>query len=79
MRIALRKRFWLETGLAIITAILFVITLIRNDWIELVFHVDPDNNNGTLEWLIVGALLVVTITLFVMASYELRRARTVIS
>ena len=79
MRNALRRRFWLETGIAIITGILFVITLIRNNWIEVVFHVDPDNNNGTFEWLIVGALLLVTITLFILASYEWRRARAAIS
>ena len=79
MRNALRRRFWLETGIAIITGILFVITLIRNDWIEIVFRVDPDNNNGTFEWLIVGALLVVTITLFILASYEWRRTRAAIS
>jgi hypothetical protein len=79
MRNALRRRFWLETGITIITGILFVITLIRNDWIEIVFRVDPDNNNGTFEWLIVGALLLVTITLFILASYEWRRARAAIS
>ena len=79
MRNALRRRFWLETGIAIITGVLFVITLIRNDWIEIVFRIDPDNNNGTFEWLIVGALLLVTITLFILASYEWRRARAAIS
>jgi len=79
MRNALRRRFWLETGIAIITGILFVITLIRNDWIEIVFRVDPDNNNGTFEWLIVGALLLVTITLFILASYEWGRTRAAIS
>jgi hypothetical protein len=79
MRNALRRRFWLETGIAIITGVLFVITLIRNDWIEIVFRVDPDNNNGTFEWLIVGALLLVTITLFILASYEWRRTRAAIS
>jgi tetrahydromethanopterin S-methyltransferase subunit E len=79
MRNALRRRFWLETVVSIITGILFVITLILKDWIEVVFRVDPDNNNGTFEWLIVGALLVVTITLFILASYEWRRARAAIS
>ena len=76
MRNALRRRFWLETGVAVVTGILLVITLVRNDWIEIVFKVDPDNNNGTLEWLIVGVLLVVTLTLFTLASFEWRRART---
>ena len=79
MRNALRKRFWLETAIAIFTGVLFVITLIRNDWIEIVFGIDPDKNNGTFEWLIVGALLLVTITLFILASYEWRRARVAIS
>jgi hypothetical protein len=79
MRHALRRRFWLETGLAIVTSFLFVITLVRNDWIEIIFGVDPDNRNGVLEWLIVGALLVVMITLFTLANYEWRRARAAIS
>lgn len=79
MRNALRRRFWLETGMAIVTSILFVITLVQRDWIEIVSGVDPDNGNGSLEWLIVGVLLVVTIALFTLASYEWRRARTAIS
>jgi hypothetical protein len=73
MRNALRRRFWLETAMGIVTSILFVITLVQRDWIEIVFGVDPDNRNGTLEWLIIGAFLVVTITLFTLASYEWRR------
>ncbi len=79
MRNALRRRFWLETAMVIVTSILFVITLVQRDWIEVVFGVDPDNRNGALEWLIVGALLAVTITLFTLASYEWRRARASIS
>ena len=79
MRNALRRRFWLETAMAIVTGIVFVITLVRNDWIEIVFGVDPDSNNGSLERLIVVALLVVTITLFALASYEWRKARIAIS
>ena len=79
MRNALRRRFWLESGLAIITGILFVVTLVQRNWIEVAFGVDPDNGNGTLEWLIVAAFLVVTIALFTLASFEWRRARTALS
>ena len=79
MNTALRRRFWLETGMAIVTSILFVITLVQRDWIEIVFNVDLDNRNGALEWLIVGALLVVTITLLALASHEWRRALAAIS
>jgi hypothetical protein len=76
MKTALRFRFWAEMGLAIITGILFVITFVWNDWIEIVFHVDPDGGNGAVEWLIVGVLLVATITSVVLARSEWRRART---
>ena len=74
MKNALRLRFWFETGMAIVTGILFVITLVQRDWIEVVFKVDPDNRIGSLEWVIVAAFLVVTITLLALASYEWRRA-----
>lgn len=75
---ALRGRFWFETGLAIVTGILFVITLVWHDWIEIIFNVDPDQGSGLLEWLVVGALLVVTIVLFVLARYEWRKAQAAI-
>jgi hypothetical protein len=78
MRNALIWYFWLETGMAIVTGILFVITLVWHDWIEIIFNVDPDQGSGLLEWLIVGALLFVTIALFVLARYEWRRARAAI-
>lgn len=79
MRKTLSWRFWLEAGMAIVTTILFLITLVQRDWIEVVFGVDPDSRSGTLEWLIVGALLIVTIALVTLASYEWRRTRAAIS
>lgn len=79
MKRAMRFRFWLEICMATITGILFVVTLIWRDWIEIVFHVSPDNGSGSVEWLIVGVLLVVTITLSVLARYEWRRAQTTLS
>lgn len=79
MRKTLRWHFWLETSIAIVCSILFVVTLLQRDWIEIVFGVDPDSRSGTLEWLIIGTLLVVTITLFTLARYEWHRARAAIS
>jgi hypothetical protein len=79
MRNALRLRFWLESGMAIVTSMLFIITLVQRDWIETIFDIDPDSGSGALEWLIVGSLLAVTITLFTLASYEWRRARVATS
>ena len=78
MRKALRGRFWFETVLAVVTGILFVITLIWHNWAEIIFNVDPDQGSGLLEWLVVGALLIVTIVLFVLARYEWRKAQVAI-
>jgi hypothetical protein len=74
---ALRRRFWLEGGLGVLTAVLFVATLVRRDWIETLFGIDPDQASGSLEWSIVGGLLLVTLVLFSLATRELRRAATV--
>lgn len=75
MKKHLRPIFWLEIVLAALTAILLAATFIRNDWIEMVFGVDPDSGNGSFEKLIVGVLLVVTLALISLAGVELRKAR----
>jgi hypothetical protein len=49
MRNALRWHFWLETSMALVTGILFVITLVQRDWIEIVFGVDPDSRRAVLQ------------------------------
>lgn len=77
MKDGLRRRFWPEFGMGIITAVAFAVTLIRRDWIEALFTIDPDQGNGSLEWFIVAGLLVVTVALFSLAAYEWRRAATV--
>ena len=71
---ALRRRFWPESVCAVVTALLAVLTVIKRDWIEAVFGVDPDGHSGSVEWLIVGALLVATVALGSLAAYEWRRA-----
>jgi hypothetical protein len=75
MRKTLRLRFWLEVGAATITAIMFAITLVWRDWIEVLFRIDPDNGNGSFEWLVVIALLALTMMLLAVARYEWRRAK----
>jgi hypothetical protein len=68
-----RTRFWIEAGLAALTAILFVVTLASREWIEEVFRVDPDAGDGSLEWAIVAALFLASSTLSVLARAEWRR------
>jgi hypothetical protein len=70
----MRLRFWVEAVLAVVTGLLFVLTLVTREWIELLFGVDPDGGDGSLEWAIVAALGVVTLTLSVLARAEWRRA-----
>jgi O-antigen/teichoic acid export membrane protein len=79
MRKQVQIRMWLELILGSITGILFVITLLSRDWIEIVFGLDPDSGSGALEWLIVGGLLAVTITLFGLARTEWRKSHAAMS
>ena len=69
----LRHRFWIEVSLALFAGILALITLLSREWIEVVFHVDPDGGSGSLEWLIVAVLAAAAIVLAVMASGVAKR------
>ena len=62
----------METVLAAATGALFVLTLFGDDWLE-ALGFDPDNNDGTAEWLIVAGLLVVCIVFVLLARLEWRR------
>jgi len=59
--------------LACLSGLLCVVTLMWRDWIEVVFRVDPDHHNGSLEWLIVLALLGASISLGGLAVKEFRK------
>lgn len=69
----LRRRFWIEAGLATVTGLLAIITLISREWIEMVFGIDPDNGSGALEWAIVGVLALVCVVLAATARWEWSR------
>jgi hypothetical protein len=69
-------RFYLEAILAVLSTGLFVLTLISRDWIEVLFHVEPDEGNGSLEWLIVAVLFVVSAALIYLARRDWRRAES---
>lgn len=50
----MNARYW--TILAAATGLLALLTLVVPDWIEAVFHIDPDGGSGLLEMVIVLAL-----------------------
>ncbi|MEU6665187.1 ABC transporter permease [Streptomyces sp. NPDC046727] len=68
-----RTRFWAEVGLGTLSGLLFLITLIWPQWIELAFDVDPDAGSGAVEWLIVAITALVTALCALGARVEWRR------
>jgi hypothetical protein len=69
----LRRRFWVETILALVSAFFLLLTVLWQDWIEIVFGVDPDHYSGTLERAIVVVLIAVTVASIALAGREWRR------
>jgi hypothetical protein len=67
-------RYRIEFTLAIVSAFLFVLTLVTREWIEIVFGVEPDGGSGALEWGITFAFLLAAVSLFVLARRDRRRA-----
>jgi hypothetical protein len=68
--------FYVELLLGLAALVLALVTLVWNDWIELVFKVDPDAGNGSLEKAIVGVLLAAAVICAWLARTEWRRIRT---
>ncbi len=68
-----RRAFWIEVAGAVISSALFLLTLLSQEWIEVVFGVDPDHGNGSLEWVLVVSSALLTITLVVLARLEWRK------
>jgi hypothetical protein len=73
VRATFRRRFWAEIGLASTIGLLALVTPIFPDWIEFVSRWDPDQHDGSVEWLIVIGLFVVTTGIFAVATMEWRR------
>ena len=69
--------FWIELALAAASGMLGLLTLAWRGWIEGVFGWDPDHHNGSLEWLLVAALLLVAVALGELARRGWRRNRAV--
>jgi hypothetical protein len=66
----LQRRLWLKTLIGAGTGVLSVVTPIWPDWIEAISGWDPDHRDGSAEWMIVTALLLVTATMLAMVARE---------
>jgi hypothetical protein len=76
MNKAKKLRFWTELSLASASGGLCILTLVWHEWIELLFGVDPDGGDGSLEWAIVAASFAVAVTLSIFARIEWRTLAT---
>ena len=68
-----RRRLWVESALAALSTVFFLLTLLWNNWIELAFGVDPDRRSGALEWAITLASVAGALASAVLALHEWRR------
>jgi hypothetical protein len=64
-------------SIAVCSLAAFALTLFSRDWIEVLFRVDPDHGNGSIEWLILGVFLAMALIALALASVEWRRLRAV--
>jgi hypothetical protein len=75
MQRRLSTGFWVELALAVISALLTVLTMAWPDWIEGLFEVDPDASSGSSEWGITLAFIVATVALAALTGRTWRRDR----
>lgn len=68
-------RLAIQLVLALLSALLFLVTLVWHDWIEIVFGVEPDQGSGAFEWSIVAVTAIAAMAFGLRARAEWRRVR----
>ena len=66
---------WAKALIATANAIVGGMTLLWRDWIEVVFHIDPDSHSGAAEW----SLVIATLAASVLFAYSAAQDRRVAS
>lgn len=69
----LRRRFWLEAFLGLLAALLAAMTLLWHDWAEVLFGIDPDQGNGSFEFLVTIGAVALFAAFALAARFEWRR------
>jgi hypothetical protein len=72
----LPTRYWFEVVTAAIGAVLFVLTLVTREWIEILTGWDPDGGSGALELAIAIGLLAAAVISAVAARRDYVAAAT---
>jgi hypothetical protein len=72
----IRRKFWLESALALACGALAALTLAWRAWIEALTGLDPDRHGGSLEWFVVAGLAACSIVVGRAAWNELQPARS---
>jgi hypothetical protein len=62
-----KARAQLEALVALGAGILGILTIFWHDWIEALTGWDPDQHNGTVEWIVVMGLLTVSAVMGLLA------------
>jgi hypothetical protein len=76
MKPTIRLRFWFVSGLSAISGALALVTLFSRDWIEALTGFDPDQHDGSFEWVLVAILVVLSGILAMFGRNEWRRSRS---
>jgi undecaprenyl pyrophosphate phosphatase UppP len=69
-----KLRARLEMVFASCAGILGVLTIFWHDWIEALTGWDPDHHNGSVEWIIVVALLAIAVGIGLLARRDWKLA-----
>lgn len=73
METASKIRFRFEALTSASAFTLALVTVVSSHWIETVFGFDPDHGNGAVEWVVIGLLCMVALSLAGLARRDLRR------
>lgn len=71
--LAIRCR--VEQGFAAVGLLVFLVTLVRADWIEAVVGVAPDRGDGGLEWLLSAVPLLIALVAAALARLDRQQLR----
>ena len=69
----LRRRLRIEVALAVVSAMLCVLTLVFPQWIEELTGLEPDAGSGALEWAVTAVFLVAAVASAMLARRDYRR------